>query len=83
MLLAFSSINTEHVEERLFVLAEIGEQFNYILQIAFGLDGFVDIVAAAFESVAASGILNDFTLFHRFHKPMVNAERHAVAVGEL
>ena len=52
------------MEQRLFVLAEIGEKINYILQIAFGLDGFVDIVAAAFEPVAASGILNDFTLFH-------------------
>ena len=52
------------MEQRLFVLAEVGEQFNYILQIALGLDGFVHIVAAAFEPVAASGILNDFTLFH-------------------
>lgn len=71
------------MEQRLFVLAEIGEKINYILQITLGLDGFIDIVAAAFESVAASGILNDFTLFHRFHKPMVNAQGHAVAVGEL
>jgi len=52
------------MEQRLFVLAEVGEQFNYILQIALGLDGFVDIVAAAFKPVAASGVLNDFALFH-------------------
>ena len=71
------------MEQRLFVLAEVGEQFNYILQIALGLDGFVHIVAAAFEPVAASGILNDFTLFHRFHKPVIDAERHTVAVGKL
>ena len=43
----------------------------------------VDIVAAAFESVAASGILNDLSLFHRFHQTMINAQGHAVAVGEL
>jgi len=52
------------MEQRFFVFAEIGEQFNYILQIPLGFNAFADIVAAAFELVAASGILNDFALFH-------------------
>ena len=71
------------MEQRLFVLAEIGEKINYILQIALGLDGFIDIVAAAFEAVAAGGVLNDLALLHRFHKPVIDAERHAAAVGKL
>ena len=52
------------MEQRFFVLSEVGEQFNYILQIPLGLDGFVHIVAAAFEPIAASSILNDLSLFH-------------------
>ena len=71
------------MKQRLFVLAEVGEKFNNILQIALGFNGFTYIIAAAFKPVASSGILNDFTLFHRFHKPMVNAQGHTVSVGEL
>lgn len=71
------------MEERLFVFAEVCEQLDDILQIALGLDAFADIVAAAFESVAAGGVLNDLALLHRFHKPVVDAERHAAAVGKL
>ena len=71
------------MKQWLFVLAEVGEKFNHILQIALGFNAFTDIVAAAFESVAPGSVLDNFTLFHRFNKPMVNAERHTVAVGEL
>ena len=71
------------VEERLFVFAEVGEKFNYILQIALRLNAFADIVAATFESVTACGILNDLALFHRFHQPVIDAERNAIAVGKL
>ena len=71
------------MQQRLFVFAEVGEQFNNILQIALGFNGFAYIIATAFKPVAASGVLNDFTLFHRFNKSVVNAKRHTVAVGEL
>ena len=52
------------VEERFFVLAEVGEQLDDILQIALRFNAFADVGAAAFQSVAACGVLNDFTLFH-------------------
>ena len=71
------------MEQRFFVLAEIGKQLDYILQVSLGFNAFTDIIAAAFKPVSASGILNDLSLFHRFNKSVVNAECHTVAVGKL
>ena len=81
--LGFQFDEHRHMEQRFFVLAEVGKQLNNILQIALGFNAFAYIIAAAFQPIAASGILDNFTLFHRFNKPMVNAKRHTVAVGEL
>ena len=71
------------MQKRFLVLPKIGQELDHVLQVAFGFDGFVDIGAAALELVAASGVLNDFSLFHALHQAVVDTERHAAAVSEL
>lgn len=71
------------VEQRFTVLAEVGQQFHHILQVPFGLNGFVYIIAAAFELVSAGGVLDDFPLLSSFHQPVIDAQRYAAAVGKL
>ncbi len=61
------------MQKRLTVLSEVGKQFNYILQVALGFDGFGHVVAAAFELVAAGGVLDDLSLLHALHQPVVDA----------
>ena len=53
------------MEQRLPVLSQVGQQLHHVLQVALRLDGFVYIVAAAFELVAAGSILDDLTLLAR------------------
>ena len=48
------------MEQRLSVLAEVGEKLHHILQISFGFNGFVDIVAAGHGACFAGSVLNDF-----------------------
>ena len=71
------------VKQRLFVFTEIGQQFYHVLQIALRLNCFIDVVTAAFQLVAAGGVLNDFALFHRFDQPVVNADGHAIPIRKL
>ncbi|BFJ84775.1 hypothetical protein Ruko_11920 [Ruthenibacterium sp. TH_2024_36131] len=61
------------MQKRLAVLAEICQQFDHILEIALGFDGFVYISAAAFELVSAGGVLDDLPLFHAFDQPVIDA----------
>ncbi len=44
------------------------------LQVSLGLDGFVHIIAAAFEFVAAGGVLDDFSLLHALHQAVVDTQ---------
>ena len=71
------------MQKRFFVLPKVGQELDHVLQVSFSFDGFVDIGAAALELVAASGVLNDFSLLHALHQAVVDAERHATAVSEL
>ena len=71
------------MQERFLVLTKVGQEFDHVLQVAFGLDGVVDVVAAALELVAASGVLNNLSLLHAFHQTVVDAERYAATVSEL
>ncbi len=52
------------MKQRLPVLSQIGQQLHHILQVTLGFDGFVYIGAAAFELVAAGGVLDNFSLLH-------------------
>ena len=71
------------MEQRLPVLSQIGQQLHHILQVALGLDGFVYIIAAAFELVAAGGILDDLALLASLHQSVIDSQGHAAAVSEL
>ena len=71
------------MQKRLTVLSQIGKKFDHVLEVPLGLDGIIQVGAAAFQFVTAGGVLNDLPLLHRFHQSVVDAERHAVAVGKL
>jgi len=71
------------MQKRFLVFTKVGQELDYVLQIAFGFDGVVDVVAAALELVSAGGVLNDLSLFHAFHQAVIDAKRHAAAVSEL
>ena len=71
------------MEERFFVLSQIGNKLNNILKISFRLDSFVYVIATGTHFVSASGILNDFALFHALYKSMIDAERDTASVCEL
>ena len=71
------------MEQWLTVLSQVSQQLHYILQVALRLDGFIYIVAAAFELVAAGGILDDLALLARLHQSVVDPQGHAAAVSEL
>lgn len=71
------------MQKRFLVLSKIGQELDHILQVAFGLDGVIYVIAAALELVSASGVLNDLPLFHAFHEAVIDAERHAAAVSKL
>ena len=76
-------MNTEQWSKRLTVFAEIRQQLHHVLQVSLGLDGFVHIIAAAFEFVAAGGVLDDFSLLHALHQAVVDTQGYAAAVGKL
>ena len=71
------------VEQRLLVLAEICQQFNNILKVALRLNGFVHVITAGFQLVAAGGVLHDFPLLVCFHQPVINAECDTTAIRKL
>lgn len=71
------------MKKRFLVFAKVGQELDHVLQVALGLDGVVDVVAAALELVSAGSVLNDLSLLHAFHQTVVNAEGHAAAVSEL
>ena len=72
-----------YMKQRLPVLSQVGQQLHHILQVTLSLDGFVYIIAAAFELVAAGGILDDLALLASLHQSVVDSQGHAAAVSEL
>ena len=71
------------VEQRLLVLAQISQQLDNILKVALRLNGFVHVITAGFQLVAAGGVLHDFPLLHAFHQPVINAECDTAAIRKL
>ena len=71
------------MEKRLFISPQICQQSNNIIQIAFGFDGFIHIIAAGHQSVFSGGVLNDLPLLHTLNKPVIHPQRYAVFVGKL
>lgn len=65
------------------IFADIDKHIHDLLQIALGLNCVVHVVAARHELVFARRMLHDFLLFYAVHQSVINAERHARAVGEL
>lgn len=80
---AFENLPYAAVQERFLVLTKVGQEFDHVLQVAFGLDGVVDVVAAALELVSAGGVLDNLSLLHAFHEAVIDAERYAAAVSKL
>ena len=71
------------MQKRFLVLSKVGQELDDILQVAFGLDGVIYVIAAALELVSAGGVLNDLPLFHTFHEAVIDAECYAAAVSKL
>ena len=71
------------VKKRFLVLSKVGQEFDHILQVAFGLDGVIYVIAAALELISAGGVLNDLPLLHCLHQSVVDSERYAAAVSKL
>ena len=71
------------MEKRFLVFPKVGQKLHHILQIPFGLNGFIHIAAGTHQLVLPGGVLQDLPLFHGLHQPVVDPKRHAIAVSKL
>ena len=71
------------VQQRLTVLAELGQKLHHVLQVALCLDRLGHIVAGGHELVSARSVLHDLPLLPGVHQPVVHPQGHAAAIREL
>ena len=70
------------MQERLSVLAQIGQKFNHVLKVLFCRDSFIDIVASGLELVPAISLLHYALLLRPLDQSIVDPQSHSISVSE-
>ena len=71
------------MDQRFFVLAHLSHQRCHILQIAFCVYRFLQIIGCGKHTVLSLGVLKNLSLFHVVHISGIDMERHIFLVTQV